>query len=128
MAIVPIGYKLVQPLPLLADLPQNDATNFVRSSLRVLDNGKRLQVETVTGGYRYHFNRNIAPEKQPEALRSNVGYTYITGTKYSKQDVLQMYGGAALVAKEVEYTTKRPTALKAGGAASLLRRIHNTKQ
>lgn len=123
---VPTGYTVVAPLPLLEDVPQNEMVNYIRAGLRVIDNGKRLQVETITGGYRFHFNKR-ALASTPEDLKQNIGYTYIRQTKLSKQDILRYYGGDELVKLDVQYSVKPEVVLKKGGAASLFRRLHNRK-
>lgn len=123
---VPTGYTVVAPLPLLEDLPHNEMVNYIRAGLRVIDNGKRLQVETITGGYRFHFNKRTLAST-PEDLKQNIGYTYIRQTKLSKQDILRYYGGSGLIQLEVQYSTKPVVTMNRGGAAALFRKMHNKK-
>ena len=125
MTTAPTDYTIVSPLKPLADLPPFELTNYIRTGLRVLDTGSALVIQTVTGGYTYHFNLNY--KGKAEALRANVGYTYIQQHKLSKQDILRYYGGDELVQREKHYDAQRnkPREIKRGVGVGLLRKVHN---
>ena len=115
--------KLVRaftPLSLIEDTEENHITNHVREDFTVTSDFR-----IAFGTYEYHFNC-----KPDVVLPVNIGYTYISGEKYSKIDVLRMYGGDSLVQefyKYLEANKPPPQAVKKGSASRLLRKIHNKR-
>lgn len=115
--------KLVRafaPLDLIEDTEENHTTNHVREDFTV-DKDFRIAF----GAYEYHFNKNGST-----VLPENIGYTYISCEKYSKVDVLRMYGGEALVQAFYKYleANKPPQqTVRKGSASRLFRKLHNKR-
>lgn len=108
------------PLELLEDT--NDTThliNHVREDFAV-----SADFRIAFGTYEYHFNIGVDKALIPE----NIGYTYISGEKFSKVDVLRMYGGEELVSKYyASLAGAKPVQAKKGSVARLFRKVHNKK-
>lgn len=115
--------KLVQaftPLPLIEDTEENHITNHIREDFTVTSD-----FSVHFGAYTYHFNNNGST-----VLPKNIGYTYISGEKYSKVDILRMFGGDSLVQQFYKYleANKPPQqTVRKGSASRLLRKIHNKR-
>lgn len=74
--------------------------------------------EVYNGSYHLRFNTD------PHCLPENIGYTFIRGRKFSKQDVLRMYGGDSMVQDYIKYLERvaSKTTYKPGSMRSLLNR------
>ena len=122
MTPVPTSFKRpiarYTALALIADTEANHTTNHVREDFLVTEDFRIF-----FGAYEYHFNKG----NNKDCIPDNIGYTYISAIKYSKVDVLRMFGGDALVSTYNEWLASiapPPQAVKRGSVSKLFRKIH----